>query len=381
VLLLATEVWKSHGGIQRYMRMIGRILTDRGEPFAVLSLLDSDDNRPLNALGSCTMCCKGSKRRFCVQAFRLARTRIGRATIVGHVGLLPLAWCLKQIGLIDRYAVVLHGIEAWHRLPWITRGAARQASTIVATTQYTLREFCFHNQLESSKCIVIPLASDFRTPVSRRRLPTRDLKMLTVTRLSKSDTYKGVETILIALKRGRDTGLAVTLSLVGDGDDRSRLETLARSLDIQDSVRFHGSVQDEALESLIAESHVFVMPSKKEGFGIVFVEAMTAGLPCIGANHGGTPEVIQHGENGFLIEYGDADQLLFYLRVLIESPPLYETMSNAARRTATESLSFNVMAPAWGRLMASLTTSKSSAHDSQPRAVAEETTELPSVAE
>jgi len=132
------------------------------------------------------------------------------------------------------------------------------------------------------------------------------------------------------------------------------LESVTRTLGIERFVRFHGSFKDQEFEEHFSASHVFAMPSKKEGFGIVYLEAMAAGLPCIGANHGGTPEVIEHGESGFLIEYGDVEQMVFYLRAIIESPSLYRTMSDAARRRATQTLSLTAMAHSWGTLLDSL---------------------------
>jgi glycosyltransferase involved in cell wall biosynthesis len=68
------------------------------------------------------------------------------------------------------------------------------------------------------------------------------------------------------------------------------------------------------------------MPSKKEGFGIVFLEAMRSGKPCIGGNHGGTPDVIEHGKSGFLVEYGNVEELADQIRVLVDDPTLRQTM-------------------------------------------------------
>jgi glycosyltransferase involved in cell wall biosynthesis len=336
------------------MRTIARILADREERFSVLSLLDTDGNCLSGAPMVAPICCCGNKWKFCASAFRLARNGVAGITIVGHVALLPIAWALWKMGLIERYALVLHGIEAWRRLPWISRMAAQNAAAVIATTQYTLREFCFHNGVDARNCSVIPLACGFDPAPTKRSNPAGGLKIVSIGRLSASDAYKGFDTVLRALRRGSETGLNLTLDLIGSGDDKTRLQGLARSLGVQDLVRFRGSLPDEELRMLLGESHVFVMPSKKEGFGIVFLEAMAMGLPCIGANHGGTPEVIEHGESGFLIEYGDADQLIFYLRVLTESPGLYEKMSGSARERATETLSFDAMARGWGRVIEGL---------------------------
>lgn len=358
MLLLATELWRDHGGVERYMRIIAQILANESEQLHVLTLWDRHTDMPPDASAFIARCCHGSKWKFCAEAFRLSRTGAGHTTIVGHLAFLPLALILQRLRLIQRYVLVLHGIEAWCRLPWPYRIAARNASVVVATTKYTAREFCFHNGLENANVRVIPLACTFLPPPVRREAPDSLINLLTVTRLSASDTYKGVDTILLAIRQARQAGLQLMLDLVGSGSDKSRLERLACFLNIQDAVRFHGAVTDQRLEQLFRNSHVFVLPSKNEGFGIAFVEAMAAGLPCIGANHGGTPEVIERGETGFLIEYGDIDQMVFYWRVLAESPQLYEAMSAAARRRATQTLSSGAMARAWMCLMAELNKSE-----------------------
>jgi phosphatidyl-myo-inositol dimannoside synthase len=359
MLLLATELWRTHGGVQRYMRMIANILVSENRQLNVISFLDRDSDRPNHTERFTVRCSGGSKWKLCTEAFRLSRVGAARTTIVGHVSLLPLAYSLRKIGLIDRYFLVLHGIEAWRRLPWMCRVAARNATAVIATTRYTAREFCFHNGIADAKCNVIPLGCAFRLPIIRRQSPVRQLNILTVTRLAASEAYKGVETILLSVREARHAGLDVKLNLVGSGDDKSRLEKLAFFWNIHDAVRFRGSVSDAELEQLFRDSHIFVLPSKNEGFGIAFLEAMAAGLPCIGANHGGTPEVIEHGETGFLIEHGDVAQLIFYWRVLMDSAPLYEEMSQAARRRATQTLSCDAMARAWICLIADFNNSGS----------------------
>lgn len=346
MLLLATEVWKSQGGIQRYMRMVVRILGGRDHRLTVLTLVDDDVQRPDDSSACSTICCSGSKWKFCVQALRLAKSGVASTSIVGHVALAPVAWILHVFGLIQHYVVILHGIEAWHQLPLLQRFAIRRATTTIATTRYTAREFCFFNG-PVANCVTIPLACDLRQPAARPAARAANTRILTVCRLSASDRYKGVDTVLHAMRIACDRKFAVTLDVVGDGDDRRRLEDLSRLLGVDDSVRFHGSLSDEELGLLFSQSHIFVMPSRKEGFGIVFLEAMCAGLPCIGANHGGTPEVIDHGENGFLIEYGDVAQLAFYLGELLAGPGLYEKMSNAARRRAPGTPGCDLMGRAW----------------------------------
>jgi len=347
MLLLATEVW-SHGGIQRYMKVILRIAKTHQQPCDVLSVLD---NAGITAPSdSVYIGCEGSKSRFCFEAVGLALRGKTRKIIVGHVGLLPVAWILRMAGATDEYTLVLHGIEAWRRLGWIQRFAAQRAKSVIATTAYTAREFCYFNEIDFGRCAVIPLAGDMQTRQFTRPAPERELQLMTVSRLSAADRYKGFDCILEAMRLGLDSGLPLKLQIIGTGNDLERLRDLAISLGIQDQVRFRGALTDAELEQVYSESHVFVMPSKKEGFGIVYLEAMAAGLPCIAANHGGVPEVVEHGEAGFLVEYGDTAQIVFYLRALLESPELYDSLSQGARRRAGQDLGFAAMADSWTKL-------------------------------
>lgn len=346
MLLLATEVWR-HGGIQRYMKMILRIAEDREQPCDVLSVLDDVDTKSPD--GSEYIGCRGSKSEYIFRAVMLALRGRARRIIVGHVGLLPVAWALRAAGLTDEYILVLHGIESWRRLRWIYRVAARKAYRIVATTAYTAREFCYLNGSDHPRCLIIPLAGSVQTRYFRRSAPKSELRLMTVARLAAADRYKGLDCLLASVRLGLDSGAKLTLQIVGSGDDLERLRNVAVSLGLQDVVRFRGALADSELEQVYRESHVFVMPSKKEGFGIVYLEAMASGLPCIAANHGGVPEVIEHGETGFLVEYGDDEQIAFYLRSLLESAVLYESLSRGARRKA-ESFGFEAMTAAWAKV-------------------------------
>jgi phosphatidylinositol alpha-1,6-mannosyltransferase len=344
MLLLATEVW-GHGGIQRYMKMILRIAEVHRQPYDVLSVIDNADTATPDVLAY--FGCGGSKLQYCFEAVRFGLHGKARKVIVGHVGLLPVAWALRMVGFTKEYTLVLHGIEAWQRLGWMQRLAAGRAKSVIATTTYTAREFCYFNEIDHERCMVIPLSGDIQARQFDRLPPERELRLMTVSRLSAADRYKGFDCLLASVRRGLECGLPLTLQIVGSGDDSERLRAVASSLGIQDFIRFRGSLTDAELEQVYSESHVFVMPSKKEGFGIVYLEAMATGLPCIGANHGGVPEVIEHGKSGFLVEYDDAEQIVCYLRALLESPELYGSLSHGARRRA-EDLGFDAMAHCWG---------------------------------
>jgi phosphatidyl-myo-inositol dimannoside synthase len=100
----------------------------------------------------------------------------------------------------------------------------------------------------------------------------------------------------------------VRLRVMGQGDDLPRLRQLADDLGLPGAVEFLGFVSDEELQAQLRQCALFALPSKKEGFGLVFLEAMAQGRPCLGAQAGGIPEVLTP-ETGILVEYGDVAQI------------------------------------------------------------------------
>jgi glycosyltransferase involved in cell wall biosynthesis len=139
----------------------------------------------------------------------------------------------------------------------------------------------------------------------------------------------------------------VELKVVGTGDEMPRMIERANRMRLNGSVRFLGAVPDEELSRLYRECDVFALPSKGEGFGIVFLEAMRWGKPCIGGNHGGTPEVVIDGETGYLVEHGDSDRLGSCLLNLLESPDLRHTMGAAAYDKVRRNYIYSRMRDDW----------------------------------
>ena len=130
-----------------------------------------------------------------------------------------------------------------------------------------------------------------------------------------------------------------------------RLKELALHLGLDGHVTFLGAVSDERLRLLYQECDVFALPSKGEGFGIVFLEAMRQGKPCIGGNHGGTPEVIEHGVDGYIVNYGDVEQLAHYLVEFFHKPELRRHMGLKGYQKVKASYLFSRMRNDWFDLL------------------------------
>lgn len=124
------------------------------------------------------------------------------------------------------------------------------------------------------------------------------------------------------------------LLLVGDGPDRSSCEILARELGIFNDIKFLGKQSE--LVPLLSASHLFIIPSQSESFGLSALEAMACELPVISSSVGGLPELVVHGETGYIAEIGDVARMAKYAVDLLTNEPRYKLFAAAARKRAVE---------------------------------------------
>jgi glycosyltransferase involved in cell wall biosynthesis len=155
-----------------------------------------------------------------------------------------------------------------------------------------------------------------------------DVAALIVGRMSASEAYKGHEELLRVWPRVVERHPRAQLWMVGDGDDRPRLEALAAQLGVAAAVTFTGRVDEVELGRRYGQCRFFVMPSRHEGFGLVFLEAMRAGKACIGAP-GAASEIIQHGVTGLIVDPAAPDDLCAAIVRLFDEPSVCEAFGRA----------------------------------------------------
>jgi glycosyltransferase involved in cell wall biosynthesis len=145
---------------------------------------------------------------------------------------------------------------------------------------------------------------------SRENLEIKnEFLIITVARLEK---VKGIEYLIKAAKIisiNQQNQYKSVFLIIGDGSQRKNLENLVRKLNLEDKVRFLGQIPNEKIPEYLVAADCFVLPSLREGFGIVILEAMACGVPVIGTNVGGIPDIIKDGENGILVEPKNSEKL------------------------------------------------------------------------
>lgn len=314
-LLVAPEFFASEGGIARILQSYLKALCDlneSGAPTRLLALNDATlDPKRLGTLAGGHLpewsACGRSKVRLLKEALRLSRDSTD--LICGHVFMLPAAWLAKKSNPRLRYHLVAHGIEVWRSFSLAERIALRGATRILCVSDYTRRELLKNCPLPEDRTVVLHNSLDPSFTIAPGRPLTQcPPVILCVTRLTYADRYKGVQDLIEAMPAIREQLPAARLRLVGRGDDVPRLQGIARQLGLSGAVDFVGYIDDTRLKEEMQTCRLFALPSRKEGFGLVFLEAMANGRPCLGAKAGGIPEVITQ-ETGVLTDYGDVLQL------------------------------------------------------------------------
>ena len=350
----------THGGIQQYGRLAAAVIAIRaqeaGEKYRLLGLNDPRGRHQLRvADANFTVTGFGrNKPRFAAAV--LCNARAVRLAYLNHPNLAPLGLGLRALKPAARYVISTYGFEVWEPLSMPRRLGLRHASVVTAIAQYNATKTIESQGIEAGRIAIVPCAldPDFCTangsappPLSRR---TSGPMLLTVARLVRREK-KGIDNVIEMLPEIRKTVPGVYYVVVGDGDDRARLEQLARDRGVGDRVTFTGAIGDAAVRSFYQSCEVFVMPSRSEGFGIVFLEAMALGKPVIGGNHGGTPEIWDDGTAGFLVEHGDIGALAERTGGLLRDAELRARMGVAGRRIVASRFRFDHFRRNFGQLL------------------------------
>jgi len=217
-----------------------------------------------------------------------------------------------------------HGLQSWIN---------RRSSVVHATSQAGAT---FAREHRAHKAVVIPNGVHLPTAFSEKEWQQGDtLRICTVSRLE----YKnGIDLVLRAAAALAARGIVkqIHVDILGDGSALASLKQLCDELELTEQVSFHGYIAHHNIWSYLQESHLFVRPSRQEGFGISFLEAMAAGVITIGTDVGGIPDILQDGNNGYLAKADDLESLIDVIGKALKQADTWPTLRQQARRDVTE---------------------------------------------
>lgn len=271
---------------------------------------------------------------FATQICGIGLWRRPNLVIATHLNFILAAYWLKRFTGVP-YWVVAHGTEAWNIKQPALRVALHCADRILAVSGYTRDRLLKEQNLDPTKISLLPNtfdASRFQIKqkpqhlLQRYGLTAEQPIILTVARLDLNDRYKGYDQILRALSEIRRQIPTVHYLLVGKGSDRTRIEQLIAELNLQACVTLAGFIPDDELCDYYNVCDVFAMPSKGEGFGIVYLEALACGKPTMGGNQDGAIDALCHGELGALVDPDDIGAITETLVQILQCTYLHPIM-------------------------------------------------------
>lgn len=249
--------------------------------------------------------------------------------IVCHLHLAPLAWLWQRLRGVP-YSVIVHGLELRSSPSVLRQRALLAARARIAVSHWSADRLRRWPPLATAPIVRLP--NTFRAerfhaalldPAARPRqraafgLDPELPLLLSVCRLARSERYKGVDRLLLALPELLGQLGPLQYVLAGRGDDLPRLQALAGRLGLERWFRPIGFVPDARLPVLYALADVFALPSCGEGFGIVFLEALACGTPVLAGNRDGSVDALAGGQLGLLVDPLDQRAIAGGLRRLL----------------------------------------------------------------
>lgn len=341
ILFLTLDTFSRTGGIQLFNRSMqlalsAQLLNSR-DSLTHLSLMDSTDDEDSRYIAEGAGQCflfrgfKGSKVAF-IQAV-LKQVRKCDYVLLGHINLLPLL-LLPGLNIKNSWLVV-HGVEVWQPLSFFKNLGLKKVQKILAVSRFTMEKMKTIHGVSPGKLVYFPNCLDpffIQIPLlplatwnRHWRLDTSRTYLLTVARLAHTESAKGYDEIIKLLPQLAAEIPNISYLLAGKSDEAEyqRIRALAESLGVNDRVLLPGFVPAESLPAVYHFAKCFVLPSTKEGFGIVFLEAAWWGCPNVGYAAGGVSEALLQGKLGRLVPAGKNG--------ILHNAILMTLMSNASR--------------------------------------------------
>ena len=332
-ILIFTNNYNTIRGIQQYTKNFIRALKELNQNFEIVLLKKSN---------------LFYKILFIIESFLKFMFYKPDFILCNHVNFTPLAYFYKKIFKAN-YGFIAYGIEVWNLKNHL---GLTNTNFIVSLSRYTKNKILENNKNFNFDIQIINPAVEtekFKPLNSREEvlakynLPSDQKIILTICRFDKSEKYKGYDKVIETLPKVLDKIRNIIYVLVGEGNDIDDLNMLIEELNLKEKVYFLGSIKNDLIPQILSIADVFVMPSKGEGFGIVFIEALACGVPVIAGNKDASREALLDGELGILVDPDNIDEIAeAIIKVLKGEAPKHLYDKNYLRQKVIENFGFEV---------------------------------------
>ncbi len=334
ILMPAMHYWPVIGGIETWTKEIAERLSSKAEIFVITGRIKAQPRKEI----------KNGVKIFRTSLFSL--TNLSHSPLIYTLSLLPfifikslilikkekiellhcqgflssfLGYLLAKITKI-RYIVTVQRLETKN---WLKQIVYRNAVCCIGASSAVKKYF---QDIGCKNIEVIPNGIDLEkfNDLDHRK---HGFVVMTVARLEK---VKGIEYLIKAMSVDIRCRQTKHLLIIGEGSQRKNLENLVKELNLQSKVKFLGEIPNQEIPQHLAEASCFVLPSLKEGFGIVILEAMAAGVPVIATNVGGIPDIVENGNTGILVEPKNPSQVADAINKIYSEPEIAEKLTQNA---------------------------------------------------
>ncbi len=277
----------------------------------------------------------GNKTGFVLDAVKKGRK--ADVVIISHINLLVAGWLIKKVHPATKIILMAHGIEIWGDLKPAKKKMLEACDKIICVSHYTEQQIREKHRFHTTALTVLnncldPFLNSQHTAEADNNLRKQysftpeDVVLLTLTRLSSKDRYKGYEFVLEAMKKLATKNKNIKYLLAGRSSDNEQLfiKSLIKQYALEENVILAGYIPEEDLATLFSIADIYIMPSTKEGFGIVFIEAMYYGLPVIAGNKDGSTDALLDGKLGLLIEPNSSTEIEIAVNEIMKNINVYK---------------------------------------------------------
>lgn len=336
IILFTLQTFSTTGGIQKMTRTLAHsldLLSKKNKwDFSLWSLYDRQTDLMPRYLSPEKFRGFGRGRRSFISQSILAG-RNADIIILSHINLSVVGLLVKTINPKCKIWLIAHGIEVWRPLSSLKKMLLKRCDKVVCVSNFTRQQMINLHQVEPEKCTVLNNAVDpfMKLPMSFEK-PDRLLKqhwlsdenqvIFTLTRLASTEQYKGHDQVIKVISRLKTRFPKVRYLLAGqyDHQEEIRIQKLISDYKVDEEVILPGFIPENELSDYFLLADLFVLPSKKEGFGIVFIEALACGLPVICGNVDGSVDAIRDGELGKAINPDGLNELEETLSDYLSTP-------------------------------------------------------------
>lgn len=328
IYLWVPELYKSKGGVQTYSHFFLNALNElsKSHNFEIVLFIKNDHNKCAEKLPNDIKSLSFGEypdnivRTIIFVVVLTIKAILDRPNLVVTtlINFIPLAARLNKVLNIP-FLFVAHGFESWGIQEPNLIAALGKTKRIISVSKYTQERIIEEQKIGYDKISVLPntfalgrfeIKSKPKALLERFHLCADQPTLLTVARLDDGGRDKGYYPILKALPQIRAQVSDIHYIIVGKGNDVPNIQQTIKSLGLEECVTLAGFVPDEELCDYYNLCDLFVMPSKGEGFGIVYLEAMACGKPSIGSICGGAVDALCDGELGVLVDPDDTDAIV-----------------------------------------------------------------------